>query len=117
MCLEPLELELPASVPAVPTRSAAVARISRWWASVARSAARRRGCRQEDGAKTRHKQPGSEKAQARWLISPVAGARDTDSAVCRPASELADCPSQVAGRRLLAAFNSVLHPLFQGLLR
>ena len=29
MCLEPLELELLASVPAVPTRSAAVARISR----------------------------------------------------------------------------------------
>ena len=29
MCLEPLELELPASVPAVPTRSAAVARIAR----------------------------------------------------------------------------------------
>jgi hypothetical protein len=29
MCLEALELEVPASVPAVPTRSAAVARISR----------------------------------------------------------------------------------------
>jgi hypothetical protein len=70
MCLEALELEVPASVPAVPTRSAAVARISRVWASVARRAARRRGCRQEEGAKTRHKQLGSEKAQARRLISP-----------------------------------------------
>jgi hypothetical protein len=30
MCLEALELEVPASVPAVPTSSAAVARIARW---------------------------------------------------------------------------------------